>query len=188
MVKKRGRFKFEVVWRIFIVPPLVKVVSKGVPCYTARRLTRKNVKFVHLTSENQFSERFRLIAELEAADVERRLRQVHVNRQQARLLVFLDNEPGSSQKAIAQYLNRQDGTITNMLKTMANKGLLRRQIMENNERQKQVFLEPAGQKLVQQIRTVFSELEQEMAASVVPEERETFKRQLDQVITALNQR
>lgn len=121
---------------------------------------------MHTNDPNNISELLHSIVSQEADLIHNRLRALGVNTQQARLLRFVSQHPGTIQKDVARYLNRQNATVTNMLKTMAAQGYLSRRIPVDNERQKQIFLEPRGQALIVAINRIFADLETQVKTAL----------------------
>ncbi|KRM12851.1 MarR family transcriptional regulator [Paucilactobacillus suebicus] len=101
-----------------------------------------------------------------------RLSDVGLNVQQARLLKYVDEHPGTIQKNVASFLNRQNATVTNMLKSLTSQDYLVRKIPADNERQKQLFLKPKGHAVIKTINQIFAELETTVK-SAVDEDRKT---------------
>ncbi|WP_203626398.1 MarR family winged helix-turn-helix transcriptional regulator [Lacticaseibacillus mingshuiensis] len=123
----------------------------------------------------------------EASLIHEQLKALHLNVQQARLLQFVAAHPGCLQKEAAHYLGRQDATVTNMLKSLVQAGYLRREVPAENERVKQLYIAPAGQKLIDQITTIFSDLEDKVRAAVPADERKALARNLDRIKAALEE-
>ncbi|MDC4186784.1 MarR family transcriptional regulator [Loigolactobacillus coryniformis] len=135
---------------------------------------------------NNVSDRLHKAVALETDLVNRQLRHIGLNNQQARLLKFVSEHPGVIQKEVATFLNRQNATITNMLKAMVKQGYLTRKIPVDNERQKKLYLEPKGEELITSINLIFAELEQQITAAIPPAERADFIKNLDRIKQALS--
>ena len=75
--------------------------------------------------------------------------------------------------------------MTNMLKGMEKKGYLSRRIPTDNERQKQIFIEPKGEKLVVSIKEIFASLEQEVTQLIPQAEQADFIKNLHRIIDSL---
>ncbi|MBB1095322.1 MarR family transcriptional regulator [Limosilactobacillus agrestis] len=134
---------------------------------------------------NNISEHLRLAEVAQEKFVHDKLQQLGLNIQQARLIKYIADHPGTIQKDVATYLNRQTATMTNMLKGMEKKGYLNRKIPADNERQKQIFIEPKGEKLVESINEVFTSLEQEVKQLIPQDERVSFVKNLHRIINSL---
>lgn len=134
---------------------------------------------------NNISDNLRLAEVTQEKLVRDKLNKLGLNIQQARLIKYIADHPGTIQKDVATYLNRQTATMTNMLKGMEKKGYLSRKIPTNNERQKQIFIEPKGKMLVKSINEVFSSLEQEVKNIIPAEEQATFVKNLHRIINLL---
>ena len=134
---------------------------------------------------NNISEHLRLADVAQKKFVYSKLQQLGLNIQQALLIKYIAYHPGTIQKDVATYLNRQTATMTNMLKGMEKKGYLSRKIPANNERQKQIFIEPKGEKLVESINEVFTSLEQEVKKLIPQAEQAGFIKNLHRIIDSL---
>lgn len=134
---------------------------------------------------NTISDNLRLAEVAQERLVRNKLNKLGLNIQQARLIKYIADHPGTIQKDVAKYLNRQTATMTNMLKGMEKKGYLSRKIPANNERQKQIFIEPKGKLLVKSINEVFSSLEHQVKNIIPPEEQATFVKNLHRIIDLL---
>lgn len=119
----------------------------------------------------------------EQARIQAGLKARGLNIIQARTLVFIWRHPGVIQKDLSQYLAKPDATTTNVLKVLENKQLIIRRIPADNERQKQLFLAPAGQTLVDAVQGEFGQLEAQVSSVLAPEEKQqllTLLRRIDQ--------
>ncbi len=116
-----------------------------------------------------------------------RFRNLGLNNQQARLLKYVGEHPGTIQKDVALYLNRQNATVTNMLKALEKQGYVSRRIPDDNERQKQLYLEAKGEELIASINSVFEALEVEVRQAIPEVEREAFVQNLNRVQLRLDQ-
>lgn len=134
---------------------------------------------------NNISEYLHLAEVAQEKFVYAELQKLGLNIQQARLIKYIAYHPGTIQKDVATYLNRQTATMTNMLKTMEKKGYLSRKIPVDNERQKQIFIEPKGEKLVKSINEVFTALDQEVKQLIPQAEQADFIKNLHRIIDSL---
>jgi DNA-binding MarR family transcriptional regulator len=83
--------------------------------------------------------------------------------------------PGHIQKDLAQYLGKQDATITNILKLLEKKNYIKREIPDGNERQKKLYLTEDGKKLVELIQKIFLDLENVIVSSLLDSEIKNIK-------------
>ena len=68
---------------------------------------------------------------------------------------------------------------------MEKKGYISRKIPTDNERQKQIFIEPKGEKLVESINEIFTSLEQEVKKLIPQAEQADFIKNLHRIIDSL---
>ena len=134
---------------------------------------------------NNISEHLHLAEIAQEKFVHGKLQQLGLNIHQARLIKYIADHPGTIQKDVATYLNRQTATMTNMLKGMEKKGYLSRRIPTDNERQKQIFIEPKGEKLVESIKEIFASLEQKVTQLIPQAEQADFIKNLHRIIDSL---
>lgn len=133
---------------------------------------------MHQSNPNNITEILHSIVDYQANQIHHKLRDLGLNTQQARLLRYINEHPGAIQKDVAKYLNRQNATITNMLKNMAAQKYIVRKIPDDNERQKKIYLLPKGEKVINSIDHIFTDIETQ-ANSVIPDdEKFTFTKQL----------
>lgn len=136
---------------------------------------------MQLENVNNLSELLHGVVNAETNYIQNRLHSIDINQQQARLLKYIGDHPGTIQKDVAAYLNRQSATVTNMLKTIEKRGYISRKIPANNERQKQLFLLPAGEETVARIRTIFLHLEGQIETAVPVNQQKLFITQLESI-------
>ena len=104
-----------------------------------------------------------------------RLKTLHLNSLQSRSLNFIAMYPGTMQRELANYLGKQQATVTNILKVLEEKKLIYRRIPKNNERQKNIYLTPEGEQMVEKVQTIFDELGRQMESVFSKEERHQFE-------------
>lgn len=136
---------------------------------------------MHINGTMNFSEMLHQLANTETSYIHDRLHDLGLNNSQARLLKFIADHPGAMQKDAAAYLNRQNATVTNMLKGLEAHDYIERRIPATNERQKLLYLRPAGTALVTQIQAVFAELERLTEAAVPQAEQATLVSALQRI-------
>lgn len=100
------------------------------------------------------------IANFEVQFVNHHLRDLNLNSDQGRTMTYIAHHPHSKQRDIAHYLNRQEASITNLLKGLVNRNLVIRTVPLNNERTKLLSLTPEGEQALVRIEHVFHELNQ----------------------------
>ncbi|MTV83172.1 MarR family winged helix-turn-helix transcriptional regulator [Secundilactobacillus folii] len=98
------------------------------------------------------------IASFETQYLNKKLRSLDLNSDQGRSINFIANHPDSMQRDVARYLNRQEASVTNLLKGLVKRNLIVRTIPLTNERTKLLSLTKEGTALVPQIQEVFEQL------------------------------
>ncbi|MFD1486033.1 MarR family winged helix-turn-helix transcriptional regulator [Lacticaseibacillus baoqingensis] len=124
-----------------------------------------------LGSENELVEHIFHITRSEQHFVQQQLKKVGLNVLQAQALNYIAQHPAAIQKAVSQYLGKQEATTTNLLKALEARQLILRRKTVANERQKQLYLTPEGQESVQTVRAVFIDLEQRVSAPLSAAEK-----------------
>jgi len=98
------------------------------------------------------------IASFETQYLNQQLRTFGLNTDQARAINFISSHPDSMQRDIAHYLNRQEASVTNLLKGLVRRNLVIRTIPVENERTKLLSLTQAGNDLVAKIQATFMQI------------------------------
>ena len=98
------------------------------------------------------------IASFETQYLNQQLRSLDLNSDQARAINFISSHPNSMQRDIAHYLNRQEASVTNLLKGLVRRNLIVRTIPLENERTKLLSLTQAGADLVESIQKSFTQM------------------------------
>ncbi|EUJ23040.1 MarR family transcriptional regulator [Listeria grandensis FSL F6-0971] len=124
-----------------------------------------------ISGENELSEKMYTLSLLQQDYILKRLKGVHLNVLQAKSLNYVAVNSGTIQKELANYLGKQNATITNILKELEKKRLIYREIPRDNERQKKIFLTTEGHELVDYVQQVFRDLNQEMERVLSVQER-----------------
>ncbi|MHA7966475.1 MarR family winged helix-turn-helix transcriptional regulator [Paenibacillus sp. CAU 1782] len=111
------------------------------------------------------------------------INELGLNAQQGRMISYINEhqDEGLIQKNVANYFNRRDATITSMLKGLEKNGYIQRKIQSDNERQKNLYVLPKGQELIQDFERVFAQVEQEIVSALTPEEQQTLLKLLTKV-------
>ena len=106
-----------------------------------------------------------------------------LNAQQGRVIgyIYEHQDEGLIQKNLADVFNRRDATITSMLKGLEKNGYIVRKIPANNERQKNLYVLPKGEQVIQDIEQMFATVENEIVKSLTDEEQATLMRLLTKV-------
>lgn len=98
------------------------------------------------------------IASFETQYLNQELRSLDLNSDQARAINFIAGHPNSMQRDIAHFLNRQEASVTNLLKGLVRRNLIVRTIPVENERTKLLSLTEAGANLVGNIQKSFTQM------------------------------
>lgn len=103
-----------------------------------------------------------------------RLRSVGLTIGQPKVLDYLKDHDGDSQKEIARGCHLEAGSLTSILNRMEEKGLIERRMLNGNRRTSHVFLTEEGREKQQLVETVFSRIEQQALIGVSDEEFAAF--------------
>lgn len=93
---------------------------------------------------------------------------------QPKILDYLKEHNGSSQKEIARACFLEAGSLTTILNRMEEKGLIERQMLNGNRRSFHIFMTAEGKEKQQLIDQVFSEIEKKALLGISEEEFQTF--------------
>jgi DNA-binding MarR family transcriptional regulator len=128
-----------------------------------------------ISKREDLAEKIYAVSTLQQNFVIERLKTLHLNSLQSRSLNFIAMYPGTMQRELANYLGKQQATVTNILKVLEEKKLIYRRIPKNNERQKNIYLTPEGEQMVEKVQTIFDELGRQMESVFSKEERQQFE-------------
>ena len=128
-----------------------------------------------ISKREDLAEKIYAVSTLQQNFVIERLKKLHLNSLQSRSLNFIAMYPGTMQRELANYLGKQQATVTNILKVLEEKKLIYRRIPKNNERQKNIYLTPEGEQMVEKVQTIFDELGRQMESVFSKEERQQFE-------------
>lgn len=103
-----------------------------------------------------------------------RLRDTGLTIGQPKILDYLKDHDGSSQKDIAKACFLEAGSLTTILNKMEEKGLIERRILNGNRRSFHIFMTYEGRQKMQLVDSSFSEIEKKALSDVSDEELETF--------------
>lgn len=93
---------------------------------------------------------------------------------QPKVLDYLKDHDGTSQKDIARGCHIEPGTLTTLLNRMEEAGLVERRMMNGNRRSLYVFLTDKGKEQLELVTAAFSEMEAEAFRGLSETERKTF--------------
>lgn len=140
---------------------------------------------MNLGADDQIVDKIFQVSQSEKNVIHRQLKTFGLNAIQARALNFIAEHPGTIQKSLSEHLGKPGATTTNILKVLETSGLIVRRVQETNERQKQLYLSPAGQETAAAVRQIFIEMENRIRALLANNEQELLLRLLDQVQAGL---
>ena len=93
---------------------------------------------------------------------------------QPKILDYLKDHDGTSQKDIARGCHIEPGTLTTLLNRMEESGLVERRMMNGNRRSLYVFLTDKGKEQLELVTAAFTEMEAEAFRGLSETERKTF--------------
>ncbi len=93
---------------------------------------------------------------------------------QPKILDYLKDQDGASQKDIAHGCHIEPGTLTSLLNRMEETGLVERRMLNGNRRSLYVFMTEKGKAQEKLISEAFHELENEAFKNISQEDQETF--------------
>ena len=93
---------------------------------------------------------------------------------QPKILDYLKDHDGSSQKEIAKGCFLEAGSLTSILNRMEEKGLIERRILNGNRRTYHIFMTELGKKCQQSVDETFNEIEKHALLDISKEEFEEF--------------
>lgn len=132
-------------------------------------------------SDTPFSYLFRVIGIKLKNKADSTISELGLNAEQGRTIGYISDHEGIIQKDLADFFNKRGASITSMLQGLERKGYIERRIPKDNEREKRVYVLPKGSELIDTFNTKFEEIENEIAASLSPEENETLKKLLTKI-------
>lgn len=100
---------------------------------------------------------------------------------QPKVLDYLKDHDGASQKEIARGCHIEPGTLTFLLNRMAESGLVERRMLHGNRRSFYIFLTEHGKMQLKRVTKAFEELEKKAFCGIPEEDRETFLNLLSQI-------
>ncbi|WP_164505117.1 MarR family winged helix-turn-helix transcriptional regulator [Companilactobacillus hulinensis] len=96
--------------------------------------------------------------QLESKIIQRMLSDIGIRMDHARLLHYVGDIPGTNQANLAEYLNIQPATLTNMIKKLEKQNFIIRRVDPDNPHMKQIFLLPEGESAARKINSIFNQL------------------------------
>lgn len=102
------------------------------------------------------------------------LKETGLSSGQPKILDFLKEHDGSSQKDIAHGCHIEPGTLTTLLNRMEEIGLVERRMLDGNRRTFYVFMTEKGKLKAKQVDQAFIQLESRAFRGISSEEKGTF--------------
>lgn len=93
---------------------------------------------------------------------------------QPKVLDYLKDHNGASQKDIALGCHIEPGTLTTLLNRMEETGLVERRMLNGNRRSFYIFLTELGERKLELVSAAFNELEYEAFRGISDTDRKTF--------------
>ncbi|MED3855238.1 MarR family winged helix-turn-helix transcriptional regulator [Priestia megaterium] len=109
------------------------------------------------------------------------LQDVNLHAGQDNLLCKLWANDGLTQVQLCEHLKCEPSTVTNMVKTLEQKGIVYRQRDEKDGRISRVFLTPEGRNLEGPVNERWRKQQDKLLAGIVPEERLLLRRLMKQM-------
>ena len=103
-------------------------------------------------------------------NLERKVMDTGVYRSQHQMLMCLGDNPGCSQTMLAEKMNISTAAVTTTLKKLEKGGYIVREINSEDNRTNQLQITEKGQKVIEQSKQLFDELECDMYAGFSEEE------------------
>lgn len=130
-----------------------------------------------------FSTLFQIISIKLKREADKRIGELGLNSQQGRVIGYIydHQDEGIIQKDLADVFHKRGATITSMLKGLEKNEYIERRILSDNERQKNLYVLPKGEKLINDFNEVFSDLENKITSCLTEEELKTLEKLLSKI-------
>lgn len=100
---------------------------------------------------------------------------------QPKVLDYLKDHNGSSQKEIARGCHIEAGSLTSILNRMEEKGLVERRMLHRNRRNSYVFLTEKGEELRNLVTESFESIENEAFRGISEADRQQFMKTFSRI-------
>lgn len=100
---------------------------------------------------------------------------------QPKVLDYLKDHNGSSQKEIARGCHIEAGSLTSILNRMEEKGLVERRMLHGNRRNSYVFLTEKGEELRNLVTESFESIENEAFRGISEADRQKFMKTFSRI-------
>lgn len=103
-------------------------------------------------------------------------------------LAAIYDQPGIDQRGLSKLVAIDRSTVGTMLRLMEEKGLIRRKTPEQNQRVKQLFITPAGRKVLRESRDALAKAQDRILEPLPARDRARFLAQLATLVDFNNAR
>ncbi|MUH36137.1 MarR family transcriptional regulator [Zobellia amurskyensis] len=110
---------------------------------------------------------------------------IDITIEQWRILFYLWKEDGINQQELAKRAKKEKSTMTRQIDTLEKKGLLIRRCLDEDKRNKQIFLTKQGQALEEEALQVANNITQKSETDIDPSDLALFKTVLQKIIENL---
>lgn len=111
-----------------------------------------------LEDNQQIANNIYRLGHIEQVIVDRELAPYNLRMNHARVLNYLNHHPGSLQKEVADFLDYQQASLTNLIKQLEKREMIMRKGDPNNGRQKRLYLKPKGEYILTKTDKIFADL------------------------------
>ncbi|WP_125581683.1 MarR family winged helix-turn-helix transcriptional regulator [Levilactobacillus cerevisiae] len=125
------------------------------------------------------------VAQLENHWLSQQLRQLGLNNDQARALDAIAQHPNSNQRQVAQRLQRQAASTSNLLRNLTERGLIERRPSPVSKREKVLQVTIAGEATVAAIQAAFQHLDDVVKESVPIDQQRALQAHLTSIAERL---
>lgn len=127
-----------------------------------------------MKENNSFSDLIRSIAEKIKSKADQKVNELGLNSQQGRMIgyIYEHQDNGIIQKDLAEVFQRKEASITSMLQGLERKGYIERKVPSDNERQKNIYVLPKGENLIQDFNEAFKDIENSITETLTENEKD----------------
>lgn len=105
---------------------------------------------------------------------------------QPKVLDYLKDHDGASQKEIAAGCFIEAGSLTSILNRMEEKGLIERRMLNGNRRTFHIFMTESGKKNQKLVEAAFEKIEETAFSGISEEEQKRFMQTFEKIYKNLN--
>ncbi|MYV17151.1 MarR family winged helix-turn-helix transcriptional regulator [Furfurilactobacillus milii] len=102
------------------------------------------------------------LAAWQTATMNRQLRTLGLNTDQANVIRYVGAHPGVNQQTVARLLSRNVASLTNLLKSLETKKLIERRYEDGDVRTKHLLLTANGQQINERVQQCFDKLDDQV--------------------------